>query len=106
MFHENAIEAEVNEWLNAYETDRDAAMAMLLNLVLAASGAAESLTSETAVEVDAIDKHLNGILKNFDPVKFGNVNFRTFKMDIRCFQRQKGEFIRNSKRILLVLLKK
>lgn len=70
MFHENAIEAEVREWMDAFEADRNSAMAILLNLFLAASGAAESLTSETAADSDEIDKLLTGILRNFDPVRF------------------------------------
>jgi hypothetical protein len=68
MFHENAIEAEVREWLDAFESDRNSAMAILLNLFLATSGAAESLTGDMAADSDAIDKVLTGILKNFDPV--------------------------------------
>ena len=68
MFHENAIEAEVREWIHAFETDYGEAMAILLNLFLAASGAAESLTSEKATDSDGIDKHLTAILKNFDAV--------------------------------------
>jgi hypothetical protein len=68
MFHENAIEAEVREWMNSFEADRYSAMAILLNLFLAACGAAETLTSDMAADFDAIDVVLTGILKNFDPV--------------------------------------
>lgn len=70
MFHENAIEAEVREWLNAFETEKHDAMAVLLNLVLAASGAAESMTGEKVTDSDSIDKHLTGFFKTFDPVSY------------------------------------
>ena len=68
MFHENAIEAEVREWISEFETEKNEALSILLNLFLASSGAAESLTTEMVSNSDAIDKHLTAILKNFDPV--------------------------------------
>ena len=74
MFHENAIEAEVRELINAFESDNAAAMAVLLNLFLAASGAGESFTKDSIADYDAIDKNLKKVLQHYDPVSYPDLS--------------------------------
>lgn len=74
MFHENAIEAEVRELINAFESDNAAAMAVLLNLFLAASGAGESFTKDIIADYDAIDKNLKKVLQHYDPVSYPDLS--------------------------------
>ena len=69
MFHDNALEATVRDWIRAFEDDRVSAMTQLLNFIMASSGCPQNLDNSAVQDPDSMSDVLHNLQTRFDPVR-------------------------------------